>query len=418
MFTNHTPERPVEAVHTSPVADYVLGVLPNDLAAIRLATPSIEDITTKYGEATEAEAAVLDILVEQYGELAVKHASILDDVEDAIAINEDPEVALVTQLDLAFMLSAYLPLGKAAFDVAPEKLSALLSSQATRFGIPERMDYELIIDVNSQEYFRTGDIRTFLNGEDALGERDFYQGHALSERHIKAVADSLKSIIDNPVGDHVDGALLEASQQMREFREFMARYINMSMPVFGKMRPYLASYPDGTRNASGAFMPSVQLAEMTFQAPTKAQLDYIEESMPYFPRWARPLINDWKVASLYGANITTMFKSGIIQASPSAREAYQTTLDEFLKSKKAHTSATIRQIPEAFAGRPDLKNPSVIAGFGEPSIFEDGVRGTAGFDVVNLLGGVTHRVVKLRDDFRAFNSVEAEETVNAQAQQQ
>jgi hypothetical protein len=356
------------------VNEYILGEMPDDLEAIRNETLT-------------------------YEELRARHAALLLVARPDIEANTDEQVALVTQLGLGFMLGAYLPLEKKAYETAPPELLELLESQAQRFNLPRRMDYELIIDVNTSEYFRTGVMHKFLKSENSLGERDFYQGHNESEFFVKRVASTLQDVIATPDGPVVDVLLATAAADMKNFRQYMQKYFGLSLEAFGSMRPYLAEYPDGIRNASGAFMPSVQLAELALHKPTDGHQVYLDESMPYFPRWSRPEMADKREKSLAGRNIQDLLESGELELSEAGMKSLLTVVREFITFRTTHSAVTRPQIPSVFKGRDDdPKNLNALRAFGEPDILADGGKGTAGFDVVNVLGGATHRVVILLDE--------------------
>jgi len=361
---------------TSPISEYVLVTLPQDLYAIQVANMD-------------------------YFDLYAKQSMLLDEVSPLIAENADVDIAKVTQLDLGFMLGGYLPLGDDAYDMAPPQLFKLLEEQATRFGLPKRMDYELIIDINNREYTRTGQMRTFLNGNNALDERDFYKGHSESEPYIKAVASHLKGLADNP-NSHDNGTTVElALADMKIFREYMGRYMHLTTEVFGLMRKYLVSYPDGTRNASGAFMPSVQLAELALHKPTEGQNLYISEALNYFPGWSRDAITGFQNDSAEGINVTDLVLNGQMVLSEHGIDCLIKLVEEFIRFRTTHLAVVRKQIPEAFRGHVPISKQQ-IREFGEPNILAGDVKGTAGFDVINVLAGAAHRLIITQDKLVHF----------------
>lgn len=359
----------------SPLADYVIDVQPSRLEAIRNGIAEYD-----------------------YTDLMAEHSLILEEVAPIINVNEDPEVAKVIQLDLAFMLGAYLPLKDKAAMTVPPQLLELLRMQADKFGMNAFMDYSLLIDANTREFERTGRTRTYLNGDLALSERDFYHGHHESEPFVKSAADALKKIIENPQSGETSTQLHVALENLKEFRSYMAKYVKLSKDSFSTFRPYLATYPDGTKNASGAFMPSVALAELTLHEPTVEQEVYLDSSLQYFPDWSRDVIQEWRAEAKNGRNLNDMIRSGEIKLSLNDFETLLAVVHEFVLFRTTHIAATKRQIPEAFAGKVDISKPPVLRNFGEPSILEQGETGTAGFDVVNILGGATGRLIRLKDE--------------------
>jgi len=355
----------------SPLAAYVLAEMPHDLDAVREKTMT-------------------------YADLRAKHEGVLEQFTTSINDNTDLETASVTQLDLAFMLGGYLPLNEDAYHETPPRLLALLDQQADRFGLPHRMDYALIIDVNSAEFRRTGRMRTFTTGETALGERDFYLGHSESEPFVKDAAYQLRSLVEALDAVDVNRTLEAAAASMVTFRRYMGEYMKLSKDAFATMRPYLASYPDGIRNASGAFMPSVQLAELALHMPTDGQNTYIDECMPYFPAWSRQTIRAFQEQSMRGDNVVTRVTSGDLVLDKGGKEALNGLVEAFLTFRTTHLAATRKQIPEAFGQAPPMSRRQIHE-FGEPDIMGEGddrsKKGTAGFDIVNILGGAANRLV-------------------------
>lgn len=383
LFNNEpTPPEIVSSPEqsSSPLAEYTLTEMVGDLAAVANETMT-------------------------YDELRTKHETVLAGAAEQMAANTDPQVAKVTQLDLAFMLGGYLKADehagpddeKIAFRLAPPQLLGLLKQQADRFGVPELMDFDLIIDVNSAEYLEHGHMRTFTGDP---GERDFYLGHHVSEPHVKAAAYQLRSIIDTPEHVDVNAVLASAADNMQIFRQYMQKYIKLSTAAFGNMRPYLASYPDGTRNASGAFMPGVPLAELALQAPTDEHNKFLDESMPYFPQWSRELIADAREGSARGRNVMDMIASGEItlnQTGENAKTMLRTFVDEFVRFRMAHHAATRKQIPQAFPEGAAVSR-AALREFGEPDITsENGEKGTADFNIQNVLGGAINRLLVTLD---------------------
>lgn len=361
----------------TPTGDYVLNVMPDNIAAVR--------------------AGQMD-----YDTLRAIHQEVLDEVSPMILSNASPDIALVTQLDLAFMLGAYLPTKKAAYDIVPPELLALLDYQSETFGIPNRMDYELIINVNTEEYQRSGLIRTFLQGEDGQHERDFYRGHYLSEAYINEAAQQLKAIATEELDTPTVRTLLEgALNNMTTLRKYMGAYTRMPEASFnGVLRPYLGSYPDDTRNASGAFMPSVQLAELALHAPTKEQISFIDESMRYFPRQSRDDIKTYKTKSILGFNIADMVKSGQLQLDKQDSATLDQLIEEFIKFRTVHLSVVRDKIPQAFVDNQGPKSRAQFATFGEPDILAEGAMGTADFNIINILVGGIYRLIKSKKNLK------------------
>jgi hypothetical protein len=380
----------------SPLAVYTLSQMVGDLAAVRADyTPGSE----------ETDATVTATMRERYADLQAKHEATLADTEGRIRANADPAAARITQLDLAFMLGSYLPDSAngniRSFDFVPPKLNELLELQASRFGLPPYMDYDLVIDANTEEFLKRGHVRTFTGDPH---ERDFYIGHHLCEPYIRDVAGRLRTLVEDPARPDMAEILEGAASNMATFRSYMQRYISLSRPVFDRMRPYLISYPDGTRNASGAFMPGVPLAELAQRPVTDEQARFLDTATPYYPRWARDTIAGWRQDSAEGQNVMDLIENGKIALDERGRVAWTRVCEEFVRFRMAHHAATRKQIPGAFP--PDAAvSRAALRTFGEPDItgadHENGVRGTADFDVQRLLGGTVHRSLVVLDHSQA-----------------
>lgn len=374
LFTYQQNENEKTYEGSSVLGEYVIHQLPSDLDEVRR------------GELT-------------YDELARKHEELLAGVGEQILAISDYGAAAVTQLDLVFIMGSYLPDGN--FHYCPKVVREFIEYQADKFQLNPFMDFDMVININSAEYEKTGHMRTFTSGKTARGERDFYYGHYLSERHILKAAEMLKGIVD---GDMNVAGLQDIYGEVQDFRVYMGRYAKLSRDAFETFRPYLSSYPDGTRNASGAFMPSVQLAELALHTPSAAQQTYIRESLLYFPREAAKRISQWQAESIAGQNVVTLVDRGEIILDDKEREALEKLVSEFLLFRTTHLAVTRQQIPEAFVGRSVPVGRRQYLEFGEPDIMADGERGTAGFDVVNILGGSASRLARLHQEIQEFRN--------------
>lgn len=369
----------------SPLADYVLDELPADLAAIRAGEYSYDEPNGLHD----------------------KHGAILEHYAEVIANNNDPEVAAATQLDLSFMLGSYLPLGKDAMDHLPPKLGELLQLQADRWGLPPNMDYELIIDVNARETARTGRTRTYLQGEAGQTERDFYLGHAEAELFAKAAAFSVEDLLGDPTHANATQILEDAARHVDVFVKFMQAYIRMDRDHFNTFRPYLADYPHGPRNASGAFMPSVQLLELSLRPPTEQHGVFLDNGLAYMPRWGRPQVADARKRSEGGGNVLDMFRNGELELDNAGLAAYVNLLEGLINFRLAHGAATYKQIPGAFEEETRGPRPisrAALKAYGELSILGAGEAGTAGFNVRDILAGTVSRLLTTLDELDAHRA--------------
>jgi hypothetical protein len=312
------------------LSDYTLHEMPGDLSQVRdKANPfSFEDLAAKQQDVLEAGAM-------------------------AVLSNHEEEVARIAQLDMLFMLGGYLPAGDTALDRAPGTLHALLDHNAERFGLPKRMDYEMIVDVNTKRYQTTGNIRLFSEGVQADAERDFYIGHYYSEPHMKLAAFQLRTLLERPDASDPNKAttLASARDHIDAFGGSVRDYGKLAVAHFGHFRPFLGEYPDGTRNASGAFMPSPQLAEMTLHEPTDQYDLFLTEAKPYYPKWSQPLITEWARQSHEGHNIRDAIIDGRLKLNDEQLDLLGEVVTALYRTKQAHLGTTYRQIPQAFPER-------------------------------------------------------------------
>jgi hypothetical protein len=376
---------------TGPIAEYIQNDFHSDLAMV------VEDHDT-------------------YPDLASRHARLLSGAAARVlAHNRDPEVAEITQLDLLFMLGAYLPLEDDAFRAAPPELLSALAANKAQFGTPDRMAYEQIIDINTAEFIKSGYMRTYLSGAVGRDERDFYLGHFLSEPHIKSAFLSVNRVVTMP--DCVDtvATLRHAAGEMAEFTEGMNTYRHLSSDSFTKLRSFLKGYPDGTRNASGAFMPSVQLLELALHEPTEQYDKFIDESMPYFPRNTRGAMQTLRQDSSNGINLIQKLEAGEITVTGELKEAFNGIADYFLGFRLRHYGMTQKHIPKAYwktnddgefsqdeAGRRVRKSATTLSEardiVNERDIMEvDSTPGSAGFNIPHVLGNSVVRLDQLKE---------------------
>lgn len=343
-----------------------------------------------------------------YPELAEAHQEYLDKAENDILWETDESKAATNQMDLLFMLGTYLPAGT-SYTQVPPKLLGLIEQNASRFGLPRRMTYELIIDHNFREFMRTGQIRTFFDGDQGLHERDFYIGHALSEPYIQSAQGMVVSVLRD--GKHVDTTrMMEGARQATdEFSAYMLRYNHYPTDYFKDLRQYLASYPEGVRNASGAFMPGVQLMELALHAGSRDYPKYAEflnESMPYFPRRSQAQIAELMIASESGFNVWDQLVAGNIQLPEEARQGLIGVVGDLLQFRLRHLAITKKQTHDPT--KPDEEQEITITGrrllaeFGERDIMDPTKPlASGGFTAQTVLGNAVYRMIVLKERLAA-----------------
>ncbi|MFJ5921161.1 hypothetical protein ACIQF6_01005 [Kitasatospora sp. NPDC092948] len=371
LFNGTAPGRPAPVRSPSPLRDYVLHELPQDLAEVARG-----DLT--------------------HHQLALKQRELLTGVGP---LGDDPRAARVTQLDLLFMLSGFVPGGPHA---APRELTELISAQCARFpGLDPHLSYELLIDVNSEEFERCGDIRVFSEGRLGALERDFYLGHHLSEPWVRSAAYGLRALVAAPDAVKPAAVLDESARCVAEFTSHMASYRKLSEQAFGHFRPYHMGHPGGPRGASGAFMPSVQLLELVLLPPTEEYGSYLDQAMSYFPSWARPVVAQWRSASSLGLNVAQSVRNGRLVLDEAGTARLVRLIDRFVDFRMVHLGITRRMLPEAFTDRTGLTRREIGAQAGEHGILNAEHPGTSGFSVRHVLTNAVHRLLELRREILA-----------------
>ncbi|MFF0388147.1 hypothetical protein ACFYS8_05555 [Kitasatospora sp. NPDC004615] len=361
----------------SPFRDYVLHDLPGDLAEVGR------------GGLT-------------YRQLAFKQRELVSGVG---VVGDDPRAARVTQLDLLFMLGGFAPAGPLA---APRELTELISAQSARFrSLDPHLSYELLIDVNCEEYRRCGDIRVFSPGQLGTLERDFYLGHHLSEPWIRSAAYGLRTLITAPDAVKPVAVLDDAARCVAEFTSHMASYRRLSGEAFGRFRHFHMGHPGGPRGASGAFMPSVQLLELALLPPTTEYGSYLDLAMSYFPTWSRPVVAQWRSASSLGMNVWQSVRDGRLVLDGAGAERLVQLIDRFVDFRMVHLGITRRMLPEAFPDRTGLTRREIGAQAGERGILNAEHPGTSGFSVRDVLTNAVHRLLELRREVLSSASAPA-----------
>ncbi|MFF2625042.1 hypothetical protein ACFVUN_04610 [Kitasatospora griseola] len=367
------PRAPVRS--SSPLRDYVLHRLPQDLSEV-------------------ASGGLT------YQQLADKQRELLASVGP---LGDDPGAARITQLDLLFMLGGFVPAGPQA---APRELTELISAQCARFrSLDPYLSYELLIDVNCEEYRRSGDIRVFSPGQLGALERDFYLGHHLSEPWIRSAAYGLRTLVTAPDAVKPAAVLDDAARCVAEFTSHMASYRRLSGEAFGRFRHFHLGHPGGPRGASGAFMPSVQLLELVLLPPTTQYGSYLDLAMSYFPSWARPVLAQWRSASSLGVNVRQSVRDGRLALDDDGIDRLVRLVDRFVDFRMVHLGITRRMLPEAFEDRAGLTRREIGAQAGERDVLNAEHPGTSGFSVRHVLTNGVHRLLELRRDVLSLKAV-------------
>ncbi|MFE7560034.1 hypothetical protein [Kitasatospora sp. NPDC057500] len=365
------PTVPIPRRSGSPLRDYVLHSLPT----------ALDDLSN--GNLT-------------HHQLADFQEQMLRDITPRCLSEDDEGTARLLQLDLLFLLNGYAPAGPQA---APLALTGLVSAQCGRFpALDPHLSYELLIDVNCEEYRRSGDVRVFSAGRDAALERDFYLGHHLSEPWARSAAYGLRSLLLPAAAARPAAVLDDVAESLVEFTRYMARYRRLSQQAFNRFRPYHMGHPGGPRGASGAFMPSVHLLELALLPPSEEYGIFLDQSMSYFPSWSRPVIARWRGDSVRGANVHQRLRDGRLVLDRADRDRLVRVIDRFVDFRMAHLGVTRHALPEAFRDRTGLTRRGIREQGGEHGVLDGRDPGTSGFSVRHVLTNAVYRLLALRAD--------------------
>lgn len=323
--------------------------------------------------------------------------------EEIARVAADPELARVAMLDLSFAMNGLIFSKR----TPPTEVQQLNGHLAEITGLPKMMTFEKIVIVNSKLPF--GQMRTFTDGEQRDTERRFYYGHDLIDTLLQDTTDVAVQSIDilrtrekHGVAEAAE-LLARGASNTRGFAEFMRNFLRMPREHFSTFRQYLSQYPDGNRNASGAFigMPRLQIR---LAGLTPRYEEFLDEGMRYFPIHEQSDIQQARVMAQQGCYL-------VAQCERLQPGEPQLTIANTLKSviepirdfRLSHLAAVVKYVPEAMPeGVKDLKTQ--LAQTGEEPIFDESsivARGTAGFIPGPLLRNV------LRMDIRALERLDA-----------
>lgn len=240
-----------------------------------------------------------DIVVQRQQEIL---ANLDPEIIDRATVN--PFLAKIAMLDLTFAINAAIfaedpPSGS----TPPDEVEKLSSHFAQVTGLPRTMTFEKIVGINSKLPFQQ--MRTFTNGKVGKTERKFYYRHDLMDTILKDTTGVVSNAIDVLTDSGKQGvsqtetSLVRAADNMNEFSRFMTEFMQMPRTHFTVFRQYLSQYPDGTRNASGAFigMPRLNLRLM---GSVPFYEDFLNEGMQYFPVSELPDIKQAHIVAQQG----------------------------------------------------------------------------------------------------------------------
>lgn len=333
-------------------------------------------------------------------ELAARQQKLLKDERPRLLAITDREKAHEVQLDLTMLLGGYLLDRTEAFRLAPHLLLELLAANAKRYGFASRMTYELVVDVNTTAFVRTGGhIRVFCTGDVASIERDFYIGHYFAEQHIRSAYETLAAILCEPEQSHKAERLEAVLAGLKQFTSYMAAYARLPHDEYGRFRRFLAAYPDGVKNASGAFMPTPQLFELLLTKPDFARIAFLTDNERYFSQAANKAFRVAQKQSEAGRNVEDMVASRELLLPPREAALLGNIVEQFVQFKLTHIKVVTTKIPHAFPDKP-ITDRNALRNF-RP--FQNASRagtgkqvGTGGFVPQDYLGDGIRRLLDLQ----------------------
>lgn len=341
-----------------------------------------------------------DVVVQRQQEIL---ANLDPKIIDRATVN--PFLAKIAMLDLTFAINAVIlaedpPSGSAP----PDEVETLSSHFAQVTGLPITMTFEKIVSVNSTLPF--SQMRTFTDGEVGATERTFYYGHAPMDRILqdttRVATNAISALVDGRMAKETIGALSQSAGKMQEFSDFMTGFMRMYRDHFTVFRQYLSQYPDGTRNASGAFIGGMPRLNLRLMGSAPFYEDFLNEGMQYFPVFELPDIKQAHIAAQQGNYLVAICERlGGYEGKDLAKVLIQ--LIELLhRFRLTHYIAVLKYLPpEAIPDRG--KNLKVQLEESYESILEDqpGIaKGTGGFSSGPLLRNM------LRLDLRSLARLE------------
>lgn len=267
VYAARAPEAEPQILPLGAFSNFVLNEQPGLLAGVRAGQVDAEEIS-------ERQRALIMGLHTNETERVMK----------------DPKLSRVALLDLSFAMSGLTFSGI----TPPDEVHHLNAQIAQATGLPELMTFEKVVRINSRLPFPQ--MRTFTEGAVGETEKRFYYGHDLMDAKMYDTTNIAAQSIDTlrargkEGADEVVDLLSRGAGNMSEFAEFMRSFMKMPREHFGEFRQYLSQYPDGTRNASGAFMGMPRL-DIRLVGLSPMYECFLAEGMKYFPVDEQPDIH-------------------------------------------------------------------------------------------------------------------------------
>lgn len=292
----------------------------------------------------------------------------------------DPDMARFAMLDLSFAMSGLTFSGI----TPPIEVRQLNTQLAQATGLPEMMTFEKVVSINSRLPFNQ--MRAFTYGAVGDTERRFYYGHDLMDVKMQETTEIAAESIEllrtqgNAGAVEVATLLTRGASNMGEFAEFMRAFMRMPREHFGEFRQYLSQYPDGTRNASGAFigMPRLNI-RLVGLSPKYEQ--FLDEGMRYFSISEQPDIQHARELAQQGYYLVDQCEQLEGEDQKRVAKALVDVIEPIKDFRLRHLAAVNHFVPQALPeGLRNLK--AELASTEEEPILDDEsnvAKGTAGF---------------------------------------
>ncbi len=295
----------------------------------------------------------------------------------------NPKLARIAMLDLTFAINAaILAVNPPSGSNPPDEVERLSAHFTQVTGLPRTMTFEKVVSVNSELPFEQ--MRAFTEGEVGRTERMFYYGHELMNTILQQTTDTTANVIESlpnfGMQSEAEVSLQKAGLDMNKFSEFMTAFMKMPTEHFAIFRQYLAQYPDGTRNASAAFigMPRLNLRLM---GSVPFYEEFLDIGMRYFPILEQPDIQQARTAVHRGDYLIGLCEKLDNSDRQKLAELLKQIIEPLHQFRLTHFAAVLKYLPPQAVpeGGKDLK-----AQLRQPyeSISEDNpniAKGTGGF---------------------------------------
>lgn len=359
---------------------------------------------------TEQPRLLASIRVHEFGADVViqRQRKILASLDPKIVsrATSNPFLAKIAMLDLTFAISAaILAENPPSGSVPSDEVEKLSSHFAQVTGLPRTMTFEKIVGINSKLPYQQ--MRTFTDGEIGATERTFYYGHApmdtILQDTTEVVTNAVSVLASGQMVEETIGVLFQSAGKMQEFSDFMTSFMRMYRDHFTVFRQYLSQYPDGIRNASGAFIGGMPRLNLRLMGSAPFYEDFLNEGMPHFPVTEQPDIQQARS----DANQDNYLIAQVERLTDPERKNLARALIQLIKLlhqfRLTHYRAALTYLPPE--AMPD-RGKNLKAQLEEPyeSILEDQpeiAKGTGGFSSEPLLRNM------LRLDLRSLARLEA-----------